>query len=162
MTEAQVLAAFHDSWLGVEMRAIPWLFSICETLHFIGLSTLFGALLVVDLRLLGFFKRLPIGTALTLIPVGLVGFAINAITGLCFFTFDPPNYWHNPDFRLKMAAIALAGLNALWFTFGETPRLLRMPEHEDTGASTKICAGLSILIWISVIVFGRLLEVFAP
>lgn len=162
MTTAEVLGLFRHSPIGQTMNAVRWLFGICETLHFIGLSTLVGGIFIVDLRMMGFFRATPIQAVQPLIPVAAAGFALNAFTGLCFFCFDPPTYWYNPDFRLKLILIAIAGANALWFTFHEMPQIATMAADAPSTASMKVSAGLSIGLWIGVIICGRLLEVFAP
>ena len=58
---------------------------------------------------------MPVASVFPLLRVAMLGFAINLVTGLAFITFDPATYYFNPAFRLKMAAVALAGLNALVF-----------------------------------------------
>src|SRR5580698_4608213 len=113
MTELEILHRIRETWLGETVRESTWLFAAGETLHFIGLSMLVGALLVVDLRLLGFMRAVPIRSALAFLPFAIVGFLINLATGIAFFTNDPFMYWPNPAFRLKMFLILVAGLNAL-------------------------------------------------
>lgn len=157
-----VLHFFSNNPLGDAMRAVWWLYPAGQVLHFFGLCFLIGALLIVDLRLMGFLRRLPIRVALTLVPVALVAFAVNALTGLAFFTSDPARFWFNIAFRLKFAAIVLAGLNAAWFTFAEQRKALALADGADTGWMTRTTAGLSILLWFGVIVLGRLLPVYTP
>ena len=55
-----------------------WIWPLCETLHFIGLSLLLGVTGFFDLRLIGFFRRVSVAAAKDLMPLALVGFAINA------------------------------------------------------------------------------------
>ena len=59
-----------------------WVWPTCETLHFVGLCLLFGAALVVDLRILGVGKRLPVAALYQLLPLGLLGFTLNLATGM--------------------------------------------------------------------------------
>ena len=152
--------AFANNPLGNAMRTVPWMFPLGQILHFYGLCFLIGAIVLVDLRLLGFLKNVPIKAVLALIPIAIAGFALNAVTGLAFFTTDPIRYWANISFKLKMAAIVLAGLNAFWFTFGEEKRLLALPPGASTGRSAHITASLSLLFWFSGILFGRLLPIY--
>src|SRR5690606_4066574 len=105
----------QDSWLGAAMREVAWLWPIMEALHFIGLCVMFGALLVVDLRVLGLARRIPLESALKFIPVAIWGFALNLVTGIAFFAGDPFRYWPNIGFRMKMILIVLAGINAVMF-----------------------------------------------
>ena len=85
----QLLFSMRESGFGHYMRDTQWAFSTCESLHFIGLSLLFGALLVIDVRLLGFCREIDVRSVMKLIPVALVGFLINLMTGLCFIFTDP-------------------------------------------------------------------------
>jgi hypothetical protein len=160
MTEAHILDAFKHGLYGQLMTAVPWLFSAFETLHFVGLSLLIGALLFVDLRMLGVFRAVDIRTVLKLVPVAVFGFAVNLITGIGFFCNDPIGYWTNPMFKLKLVFIAIAGVNAAWFTFAEQPRLLAAAEGERVHPSVKFTAALSLFLWLLVILAGRLLPTF--
>ncbi len=150
----------HDSWLGQVTREYAPIFTTGLVIHFIGLCLLLGAMLVIDLRLLGVGKQTPIKAVLALLPVAITGFAMNLATGIVFFCFDPFGYWQNPAFRIKMTLVLIAGLNALWFTFAEHRRLAAAPPGHSAPIAARICAGLSLFLWFSVILFGRLIVAF--
>ena len=150
----------HDTWLGDYTRHNSWLFTLGLVLHFIGLCLLMGGMLVIDLRILGLIRRVPIGAVLALLPVAILGFVLNLLTGIMFFCFDSFGYWRNPAFKIKMALVLLAGLNALWFTLAEHRRLAATPSGFDANGITKLSAAASLLIWFSVILFGRLIVAF--
>jgi len=154
---ASVVHWMEQSWLGVAGRDVFWVFPAAETLHFFGLCLLMGAILVVDLRLLGFARRLPLQATLALIPVALWGLAINLLSGIVFLCAHPENYWPSFAFRLKLLAIVLGGLNALWFKWFEAPRIATLAEDANVDARAKLVAALSITVWIAVIVLGRFL-----
>ncbi len=158
--QTDILHLFRDNPVGDAVRDIPWAFSVSETLHFIGLSMLVGALLLVDLRILGVAKNVSYATVLKLVPVAILGFAINLISGFVLFTSDPFMYWPNPLFKLKMAVVVLAGLNALWFTFAEEKKLLALPEGAKVPTMIRTTAILSLTFWLLVILGGRLLPTF--
>jgi len=162
MQHYPVLDWFAFNWLGNAMRTVRWLYPLGQVLHFVGLCFLAGAIVLVDVRLLGFLRRLPARAVLSAIPIALAGFAVNAITGVAFFASDPYRFWFDAAFRFKLLAILLAGVNALWFTLTEQRRVLAAPAASDFGAATKISASLSLTLWIAVIVFGRLLPVYQP
>jgi uncharacterized membrane protein len=146
-----------NTFIGDGMRDIFWMWPFMENLHFTGLSILFGALLVIDLRVLGVTRVIPMRGALKLIPLAIFGFAINLVTGIAFYMGDPFRYTGNLAFQWKMALIIIAGINALWFWFGEHARLAKLAEGEDAEFSAKIIAALSLTIWVLVIVLGRLI-----
>lgn len=160
MTKSEVLQAMREFWPGPAVRRSTWMFAMGETFHFFGLSLLVGSLLIVDLRLLGFIKRVPVRAALAFLPFAIVGFLINAATGWEFFTADPKMYWPNPAFKLKMFLIAMAGLNALIFTVMEHRQVLVLGPDDQTSAFTKVTAGLSLTLWFAVLLLGRLLPSF--
>jgi hypothetical protein len=160
MTETDILHWIRDTWLGATVRQSRWIFATGETLHFIGLSLLVGGILIVDLRLLGFLRRIPIRAALAFLPFVIAGFLINFATGIVFFSADPMMYWPNPAFKLKMALILLAGLNALVFTVMAQRRVLGLGADDDTGRVAKVTAGLSLGLWLGVLLLGRLLPAF--
>lgn len=146
-----------DSIVGSSMRDIWWLWPFMENLHFLGLSVLFGALLTIDLRVLGFARSIPMHGALKLIPLAIMAFAVNLITGLAFYAGDPYRYTTNLAFQWKMGLVLLAGVNALWFWFGEHARLSKLADGEQAEISAKVIAAISLGIWVCVIVLGRLI-----
>ena len=147
----------QESWLGVAGREIYWVFPAAEIVHFFGLCLLMGAILVVDLRLLGFARRLPLQASLQLIPVALAGIIINIASGIVFLCAYPENYWPNTAFWLKLAAFLIACCNALWFKWMEAPKVAALADNADVANSTKVVAFFSLITWIVVIVIGRFL-----
>src|SRR5437588_13094174 len=160
MTETEILHWIRDTALGAEVRQSRWMFATGETLHFLGLSLLVGGILIVDLRILGFLRHISMRSALSFLPFVIIGFVINMLTGILFFTADPLMYWPNPAFRLKMLLILLAGLNAVLFMVLGRQRVLDLGDRESTGALAKVSAGLSLLLWLCVLLLGRLLPSF--
>ena len=99
--------------LSEAIRVLPWLWPVCEIVHFTGLSLLVGVVGFFDLRLLGLFARVPLNAAWSLMPWGKAGFGLAAITGLTFFIGAPDQYVTNVAFYAKLAFLAIAGLNAM-------------------------------------------------
>jgi hypothetical protein len=139
-----------------------WAWPIVESLHFIGLCLLIGAIGSFDLRLLGIARRVPIAAMHRLIPWGIAGFALNIATGLLFVLTEPDQYIYNPSFHLKVLFLGVAGVNASLFyvtsyrqVFGETPSL-------DAPRRAKLIALVSLTAWMTVIVCGRLITFYRP
>jgi len=147
----------EQSWLGQAGRDTFWLFPLGEIVHFFGLCLLMGAILVVDLRLLGFTKRMSLQATLQLLPAAVVGLLLNLASGIIFLCAHPENYWPSWAFQLKLFSILIGALNALWFKWMEAPRLARLPADADVDVRAKIVAAMSITIWIVVITLGRFL-----
>ncbi len=151
-----------DAWLkstslSVAIRNYAWIWPLCETLHFIGLSMLVGLVGLLDLRLLGFFKRIPIPALRALLPYGLVGFAINLITGLLFFIGAPEQYVQNIAFYYKLAFLGIAGANALVFELLYGRRLASIAIGDMTPVPFRVAGGVSLLSWFMVLYWGRML-----
>jgi uncharacterized membrane protein len=127
-----------------------------EDLHFIGLILILASIGFLNLRLLGFFKKLPVAPIHRLLPWGVVGVFINIFTGMLFFICMPDFYSNNPDFQLKMVAIVVAGTNLMLFycTTAFQPLALLGP-GDDAPALAKVVAASSLFLWIAIIVLGR-------
>jgi hypothetical protein len=152
-----LLNGIHETALGHFMVDQSWFFSVCETLHFFGLSLLMGSLLIVDLRLMDFMKGVPVRLALRFVPFAIAGLVINVVTGICFYASNPQGYWTNWLFVVKMGLVVLATANALYFTFVEEKHLLALPEGAPMPRGTKIFAFASLLLWTLVLIAGRAL-----
>jgi len=132
-----------------------WAWPTCETLHFVGLCMLFGVVLIGNLRMLGIGKSVLSYAALhQLLPLGMLGFTLNLVTGMMFFVATPEQYT-GFLFFLKMALIVAGALNLLYFMLGWGPR--RVKEGEDAGIATKLIAVSGIVIWIAVLFCGHML-----
>ncbi len=152
-----ILTWMRDSALAGMINNNIWVFPTLETLHFIGLILLMGSLLIIDLRFVGFAPRIPLDAVLGFLPVSLIGFVINLTTGILFLFSDPYHYYDNLSFRLKMLTVLLAGLNAIWFKLSLNLELLPAQSPGNPGMRIRLIAGLSLLLWTSVIVFGRMI-----
>lgn len=137
---------------------VPWIWPLCETLHFMGLALMMGVVLVLDLRMLGMAKELPLGPLQRLIPWAIVGFVINLITGFLFFAGDPTQYIHNVAFGFKLLFIGLAGVNViLFYVTGLYRRVDSVAAGHDVPAAAKLAAAASLFLWIGVMYWGRML-----
>jgi hypothetical protein len=146
-------STFMNQW----MVNLFWMFPLMETIHFIGLILLFGALLVVDGRILGMGRFINMKAAMAFIPVAIFAFALNLITGIFFVASQPAVYFGNMLFQWKMALIVIAGINALWFWFGEHKELCQLADGEDAPFRAKVIALVSLVIWVLVIIGGRMI-----
>ena len=145
--------------IGDAMVNLKWGWPASETVHFIGLSLLFGVVLLVDLRMLGFLKGIPFSTLHRLLPWGVLGFGVNVVTGILFFIGAPPDFYvNNPVFIWKLALILVAGANALYFTVFEHAWALGAGDTPPLTA--KVAAASGILIWTGVIFCGQMLPFF--
>jgi hypothetical protein len=157
MFDTSFLKPLHDTAIADTIRHSAWIFPALETSHFIGLSLLVGAMVLVDLRLIGFLNTGSVKDVLRFTHLAIAGFAINLLSGIGFFVSNPENYAQNPLFWAKMTLVLLAGLNVAWFEWAERQPLLALPDSAPLPARTRTVAGLSLALWIGIIVLGRLL-----
>lgn len=139
-----------------------WGWPSVESLHFVGLSLLVGAVGLYDLRMLGVAKGVPMGALHRLIPWGVGGYALNVATGLLFVTSAPDQYLYNPAFQVKLALMAVAGMNVLFFYRFVFRRVAGSPEDDRAPFPARVAAGVSLACWIGVIVCGRLITYYRP
>lgn len=145
--------------IGDAMANLKWGWPASETVHFIGLCLLFGVVLVVDLRMLGFMKGIPFSTLHRLLPWGVLGFGVNVVTGMLFFIGAPPDFYvNNSVFLWKLALILVAGANALYFTVFEQAWTVGAGDRPSVAA--KVAAASGILLWTGVIFCGQMLPFF--
>ena len=147
--------AIVDSSLTQWIQANYWLWPILEIAHFMGLSLLIGGLLIVDLSLAGLLQLQPPVTH-KLLPVVLIGFGINLVTGILFFYGDPMRYSVNIGFQIKMCLIGLAGINALFYHWKLSPVMADW-NSESPPPLAKLIATTSLTAWMGVLLFGRLI-----
>lgn len=132
-----------------------WVWPTLESVHFLGLCLLFGSLLIIDLRMMGFAKKLPIKSIDVFITMTLIGFMLNLVTGVLFVVGDPARYFVNIAFQIKMVIIVLAALNAIFYILKIRPKVHAGVESSDLPGYAKLVAFLSLLFWTSAIILGR-------
>ena len=154
----QFASWLHRTPLSLALQhQIGWLWLACETIHFAGLALLIGVAGVYDLRLLGFMTRVPIGVVKEFMPLALVGFGLNLLTGTIFVITQPALYFANYTWWLKVALLCIAGLNVLIFETTYGKRVADLPADEDTPVGIKLIAVVSLVTWFAVLWAGRML-----
>lgn len=153
-----ILTWMEGTWLNNLVVGYAWTWPTLETLHFVGMCMLFGPIIIMDLRLLGYERlSIPAVSVHTLIPMTLAGFAINLITGIMFCFGDPFRYAINISFQTKMVLVVLAGINAIYFWTKIGPILDKAGPNDDPPVLVKAVGLLSLLTWVGVASFGRLI-----
>ena len=148
----------HKTTISLALQSqTQWLWPLCETVHFLGLTLLLGVTGYFDLRLLGFWKKVPVAVVKEFMPWAVVGFALCALTGVIFFVSEPPTYLPNPAWWPKVACLVIAGLNAGVFETVFAGRIASMKPDADTPVAFKVIAVVSLCAWLGVLVFGRML-----
>ena len=143
------------SYVATTLTAVPWVWPAAEALHFIGLTILFGVVLLVDLRMLGVLRGISFPSLHRLLPWAILAYAVNVATGMLFFVMAPQQYTTNPVFHWKLALILVAAANAMYFTLLDQP--WAVSAEDEPPFTAKLCAGGAIAVWIGVIYCGHML-----
>ena len=151
MTLLELFERLEASALGTAIRDSLWLFPVIEAAHLLGLALLGGAVLVLDLRLLGVgLTQRPVAYVARQLTPWLVGaIAVLVATGIPLFLSEAVKCFHSEAFRLKMVALALA----LAFTFGvRNPVAKAQPLPARWNRAVGAC---SLALWLTVASAGR-------
>jgi len=131
-------------------------------LHFIGLALVIGTVGILNLRVLGFEKRLTGASLHRLMPWAMAGFGINVLTGILAFIGMPAYYAFDVAFWLKILAVLLLGLNvAVFYLTSAFQSVERLAPGEDAPRLAKLVAGSSLFLWFAVITLGRYIQSYA-
>jgi hypothetical protein len=139
-----------------------WGWPIAECFHFIGLCLLFGTVGFFDLRMLGVARAVPLRSLHRLIPFGIAGFAICAITGTLFVMTTPDQYLHNPAFLTKLLLMLVAGLNMLLFYLVAARSVWLAAADGVPPLPARLFGLVSLLCWLGVMTCGRVITAFRP
>jgi uncharacterized membrane protein len=141
---------------------MTWTWPVVESVHFLGLTLLFGSIAAWDLRLLGIGRGVPIAAFHRLIPFAVIGFAVNVTSGIGFLMAAPDQYIYNPAFHVKMLLVALAGVNVLVFYLTIFRRVTRLAPDAPSPLRVRMSGAVSLVCWMGVIVCGRMITFYRP
>jgi hypothetical protein len=136
-----------------------WVYPIVESVHVLTLCLFVGTAAMLDLRLLGVtLRRVPVSSvAAQLLPWTIAGFAIMVITGSLLFYAIPVRSYLNIFFRLKVAMMILAGLNAWIFHRTVYRRVTEWDRDPVPPRGARVSSALSLLLWACIIIAGRMI-----
>ena len=150
--------AIEMSALGQAMRQSLWLYPAVETVHIVGLALLVGSIAVLDLRLLGLSRSIPVRRlAAHVLPWTIGSFALILPSGLAMFAAHAGDYIDSPVFVLKMCLILAAAANAAAFHLAWFPGVASWDADAKPPRAVRAMGALSLVLWVSVIACGRLL-----
>lgn len=152
-----IFKTIEESGLSTWIRDSPSIFAFwfIISLHAIGMGLLVGASAIIDLRILGVAKDLPLFPLKGLYRIIWIGFAIQVVSGTLLLIAYPTKALTNPDFYLKLTLVALAVV---------VMQKLKTKVFEDASLSDstmmmkgRALAMWSLLLWFGVVTSGRML-----
>jgi hypothetical protein len=151
----ELFAWLETTAIANAVRTHAWIYPALETSHYIGLACLVGGIMLIDLRLLGVAKTLPLRSVVGLLPWVWGGFIINATSGSLIFIYGATGFSANRAFHLKMILMVLAGINAMIFTLAAARSRDNWIESGQVPVSIKVIATASFVLWLGVVTAGR-------
>ncbi len=149
---ADLLAWIEGTSLATWTRESPsiWAYPTILTLHTVGLGIVVGMSTVIDLRLLGYGRRIPLDAISGLFRMIAWAFVLNAVTGVLLFMSDATTKGRQPILYIKLSLIGLA----LWNTV-----IARRIVREKAGETSRnrLVAVMSLVLWSAAITAGRLM-----
>jgi hypothetical protein len=153
---ADTLAAIQDLPFAAALRSGRWSYAAVNGLHIVGIALLFGAIVPLDLRMMGFWRSVRISTlSRVLTPVAVTGVVLAVAAGLLLFSVRAVQYAGTAVFQIKLALILCAVANALLLR-----RAIEWELAQDTlriapPARLRLAGALSMALWLAVIACGR-------
>lgn len=143
--------------LATAIAESAWVFPIIEGSHILALPLSVGMILLFDLRLLGLAFQGASASRLMhdVVRWSKVGFAVVFITGALLFMTHASQAYENVFFRTKLVFILVLGINAAVFQIAFFPKMAKWDAGGATPPGARLCGGLSLIVWIGVIICGR-------
>lgn len=142
----------ENSLIGAGIRHSIWQFPVIETIHLMGLTILFGSLMIVDLRLLGIvLRRHSVAVVASDFMIWFwTALLISVCTGVAMFLSEATRMSYNSAFFVKIVLIVLA------VTFHLTVHRKAVSSSATNSVLMgRFTACLSLLCWLSVALAGR-------
>jgi hypothetical protein len=154
------LAWLQGSAVGHAMRESGvWTYGVVNLIHILGVASLFGALLVLDLRLLGLWRKVAIAAiSEPTVPIATIGFFVAVSSGVCLLATKATEYVDNPFIYIKFPAIGLGLLNVMVLS-----SLPAWKEHKTRTLTLReesklaVVGGVSLFCWLTAITAGRMI-----
>jgi len=143
--------------LALTIAESTWLFPLIEGSHILALPISVGMIVMFDLRLLGLvFQDGPASRIMTdVLRWSKAGFAVMFITGGLLFMTHAGKAYVNGFFRAKVMLLLLLGINAVVYQTIFFPKMAEWDLAHRTPVGARLCAWLSLVVWVGVIICGR-------
>jgi hypothetical protein len=147
---AELLAALEATQVATHLRGSRWTYPLVNAGHLLGIALLIGAVAPLDLRLIGFWRRIPLAAVAAVArPVAATGLVLALLTGALLFSVGATEYAGTRLFWFKMALVMLALVNV---GFHGGPGILTAPPLRQ-----RLAGAASLGLWIAILLCGRML-----
>lgn len=155
-------AALEATALARALRASVWAYPLVNAGHILGVALLVGAIVPLDLRLLGLWPSIPISALWRVLTrTAAVGLTLAVFCGAMLFSARASEYVRSALFVSKMVLVAAGVTNALVLrAAAPTGQMLEDAAPEKIPSLVRFAAGVSLLVWLAALVLGRLVGYF--
>jgi hypothetical protein len=144
---------YENGPLGAFIRESLWGYPIVLSSHAVGMATVMGIVVALNLRVLGYAKDISILAFDKLFVVAWVGFFINLVSGLILFAGSASTYFFQGAFQIKILAIIAGGIFV---------KLVMNAVRENKPLQTqKLLAAICLICWTTGVITGRLMAYLA-
>ena len=156
----QIANWLENTGAGVMVRDSLWGFPILVAIHLFGLMLSVGVVIWFDLRLLGLSMRTcPVSEVYRrLMPWAFAGFLVMFVSGGLLLAGFATQAYGNRYFRIKLAALLLAGLNAAWYHLRTERTIATWNEAAKPPLPARLAGIASFMAWMVVVLAGRMMS----
>ncbi len=150
-TEAEGTSTAIEGRMKEMVWFLPW-----QIVHYFGYCLIFGSVLVISLRVLGFWKSVSFAAVHRVLLLGFAGVLLNVFSGMLMMLANSYRYVVGDyAFAPKMAFITVGAIAVLYFSLSN--RVWNLKPGEDASVVAKLVAVFVLLVWTGVLVGGRML-----
>jgi hypothetical protein len=157
----EVMAWLEASALAGFLRGLGiWTYGLLNLAHILGISSLFGAVVLLDLKLLGVWRSIPAPHIIRpTVPLATFGFVLAAASGIMMLSFNTTEYHGNPFLYIKLPVIVVGLVNvAIIQRLAAWRRAVAgLPAEPGDHRTLAVFGSVSLLIWLTVISCGRMI-----
>jgi hypothetical protein len=149
----------QETGVSTSIREGALFYPIIGGIHLLSIALFGGMVLATDLRLLGWGlqRRAVSDVVLHLRMWKWLGFVVVTVSGLLVAWSEPLKLYHSKSFWIKMALLLLVGVHAVAFRRSVYANTTTLDQAAEMPAQAKLAAALSLILWIGLVVSGRLI-----
>jgi len=158
----QALVSVENLPVVSALRNSKYMYPLVNAGHILGVSLLVGSIVPLDLRLIGVWRSYPVMVFVDVLRItAAIGLVLAIVCGVLLFATAAADYARSPLFQAKIALVLLGVLNA-WALGRVIKRqdIRGLPMESPMPGTLRVGGLLSLVVWVSVLVLGRLLGYF--
>ena len=148
----EFLLQIEQSALGVYIQEDPWGFAIALSVHAVGMAMSLGIVMLINFRILGVLKQVPVLSHTALFGTAWFGFIINLLSGIALYSSHATEYTYQWVFIMKLSLLAIGG-----YLMKLTMDAVRA---NDAAGKIQLFSFLTLSCWIGAVITGRLMAYF--